>query len=344
MVDDEFVLALFEIIEGGSHDVDDPYHYPVIRVLVSASIFLYKLATDQVQLVLNEQYMVTSTAPPSSNAPPPPLTNRVIKALGTHGPAYKTFGCNLILLLNRETETSLQLLILKLLYLLFQNPSTAEYFYTNDLNVLLDIILRNLLDLPLDEPPAIALRHTYLRVLHPLLANSQMKKPPHYKRDEVLKMLRLLIASGTHFAPVDDTTVRLVKRCISVSWLDPEPEPEPEPQSKPEASPTPTPEPQPSKRTRGNGVPPPVPASRRSRANVKLHTKQSSGESTSLTGSPQKDSPLEDAESKSGQKELARKMLGMNLKDGGESSTSVLEVAAHTEKPGVQTPSRTQKV
>jgi hypothetical protein len=33
-VDDEFVTYLFEIIEQLSDDVDDPYHYPVIRVLV----------------------------------------------------------------------------------------------------------------------------------------------------------------------------------------------------------------------------------------------------------------------------------------------------------------------
>jgi hypothetical protein len=34
-VDDEFVARLFQIIEQLSDDVDDPYHYPVIRVLVS---------------------------------------------------------------------------------------------------------------------------------------------------------------------------------------------------------------------------------------------------------------------------------------------------------------------
>jgi len=33
-VDDEFVAYLFQIIEQLSDDVDDPYHYPVIRVLV----------------------------------------------------------------------------------------------------------------------------------------------------------------------------------------------------------------------------------------------------------------------------------------------------------------------
>ncbi len=35
VVDDDFCQYLFQIIEELSDDVDDPYHYPVIRVLVS---------------------------------------------------------------------------------------------------------------------------------------------------------------------------------------------------------------------------------------------------------------------------------------------------------------------
>ena len=34
-VDDEFVIYFFQMIEELSDDVDDPYHYPIIRVLVS---------------------------------------------------------------------------------------------------------------------------------------------------------------------------------------------------------------------------------------------------------------------------------------------------------------------
>lgn len=195
---------------------------------------------------------------------------------------YKTFGCNLILLLNRESETSLQLLILKVLYLIFGNLSTAEYFYTNDLHVLVDVILRNLIDLPYDSPAASALRHTYLRVLHPILTNSQISKPPYYKREELLKLLHLLVTSGTHFAPVDATTQRLVTRCTSVHWLQP-----------------------PAKEAK-NGYDAPK-------------------------------SPTE--KTVNGQKELARRALGMSVQGGGESSNSVLEIATHTEKPGVQTPS-----
>ncbi|KAL8936863.1 MAG: hypothetical protein Q9216_004706, partial [Gyalolechia sp. 2 TL-2023] len=140
--------------------------------------------------------------------------------LSTHGSRYKTFGENIILLLNRESETSLQLLILKLLYLLFTTPLTYEYFYTNDLRVLVDVMIRNLLDLPLS---AVALRHTYLRVLSPLLAHTQLKHPPHYKRDELLRLLNMMIATGgameNHFGAVDETTKRLVGRCVRVPWL-----------------------------------------------------------------------------------------------------------------------------
>ena len=37
-VTDAFILYLLEIIEGVSDDADDPYHYPVIRVLVRYQI------------------------------------------------------------------------------------------------------------------------------------------------------------------------------------------------------------------------------------------------------------------------------------------------------------------
>lgn len=201
-IDDNFIIYMFQLIESLSDDVDDPYHYPIIRVL----------------LVLNEQYMVASTiAAVDASETTQPVTNRVIKILSIHGPMFRTFGENIILLLNRETETSLQLLILKLLYLLFTTKATYEYFYTNDLRVLLDVIIRNLLDLPDESMP---LRHTYLRVLYPLLAHTQLSHPPHYKKAEILKVLQILGGEGNvHFAPADETTLRLVDRVSKVKWL-----------------------------------------------------------------------------------------------------------------------------
>ena len=217
-VDDELIASLFQIIEQLSDDVDDPYHYPVIRVLVSIPSPDSNLSINDMQLVLNEQYMVASTASPTTAEPPvQPLTNRVIKLLSLHGSGYMTFGENIILLLNRETETSLQLLILKLLYLIFTTKATYDYFYTNDLRVLLDVIIRNLLDLPNE---LISLRHTYLRVLYPLLAHTPLSQEPHYKRDEIIKVLSILGGSASrHWEPADETTLRLVERVAQVPWL-----------------------------------------------------------------------------------------------------------------------------
>lgn len=41
----------------------------------------------------------------------------------------------------------MQLLILKLLFLLFSTKGLSEYFYTNDLCVLVDVFLREIVDL-----------------------------------------------------------------------------------------------------------------------------------------------------------------------------------------------------
>ncbi|OAX85265.1 hypothetical protein ACJ72_00353 [Emergomyces africanus] len=305
LVDDDFVKHLFEIIEGLSGDVDDPYHYPVIRVL----------------LVLNEQFMVSAHDPLPERSSSVPLTNKVIKVLSMSGSAYKTFGENIILLLNRESETSLQLLTLKLLYLLFTTPPTYEYFYTNDLRVLVDILIRNLLDLPEE---AAALRHTYLRVLHPLLAYTQLRHPPHYKRDELKKLLGILVRGQfshdseehgkiLHFDDVDETTKRLVLRCSQVDWLaDPEESKQP---------------PEPKINAEGPiGI---------EEASSPITTSSASPEPISphrLTG--RRFSLSSPVSVKQGEE------LGMNLETARSSEASIVEVAAHKEKPGVTVPSR----
>lgn len=221
-VDDEFVIYLFQLIEAFSDDVDDPYHYAVIRVLVcciAPYLRCKRVLTAAIgKLVMNEQYMVASASGAvDPTAPATHITNRVVKVLSLHGPSFRTFGENIILLLNRATETSLQLIILKLLYLLFTTQATYEYFYTNDLRVLLDVIIRNLLDLPVEMN---TLRHTYLRVLAPLLSHTQLSQPPHYKRDQILSLLEILRGSGSvHFLPPEPTTLRLVERVANTPWL-----------------------------------------------------------------------------------------------------------------------------
>ncbi|WVR04292.1 hypothetical protein IAU60_001292 [Kwoniella sp. DSM 27419] len=139
--------------------------------------------------------------------------NRVLVVLMRRLGSSKTFGENMIFMLNRAENTPddlcMQLLILKILYLLFTTPGTQEYFFTNDLRVLLDVFIRELVDLP-DECEA--LRHTYLRVLYPLLNHTQLRSDP-YKRPQIKLVLRSLI-SNSHIKDINATTNRLVERCL----------------------------------------------------------------------------------------------------------------------------------
>jgi len=124
----------------------------------------------------------------------------------------------------------MQLLILKILYVLFTTKGTSEYFYTNDLRVLVDVFLREIVDLdedsesvcrPSDPPSPMShvltqLRHTYLRVLHPLLTKTQLREVP-YKRSQIVIALESLVANSP-VREVNPTTKRLVERCLGGDW------------------------------------------------------------------------------------------------------------------------------
>lgn len=244
-------------------------------------------------------------------------------------------------------ETSLQLLTLKLLYLIFTTPSTYEYFFTNDLHVLVDILIRNLLDLPEE---ASALRHTYLRVLYPLLAHTQLKNPPHYKREELRKLLNLLVRGQIsygnesekekmlHFEEVDETTRRLVGRCATVDWLrDAE---HPDTLDTPTLAVTTTIDTVLEETTQQDS---PL------EMGESLVDDHSLSRSSTIPDSPGAISPTRmdslDSRASSEAPESRRKLsavahLGMHLEPATSSSLSVQAVAAQHEKPGIITPSR----
>ncbi|EPQ28362.1 uncharacterized protein PFL1_04189 [Pseudozyma flocculosa PF-1] len=221
--DERFIHHLFDLVEDTRLHHDERFNYQLIKLIAS----------------INEQYMVSgiaiaaaAVAPLSGpgpnaaadagggSAPPTGMrpVNLVIDVLKSRLNASKTFGENLIFMLNRASSSNkedlcMQLLVLKLLYLLFTTKETACYFYTNDLKVLVDIFIRELADLP-DESES--LRHTYLRVLHPLLTNTQLCTYP-YKRPQIRRLLVGLISHG-HFKDVSATTRRLVERCLRAEW------------------------------------------------------------------------------------------------------------------------------
>jgi hypothetical protein len=70
----------------------------------------------------------------------------------------------------------MQLLVLKFLYLLFTNSGTSEYLYTNDLCVLVDVILREVVDL--DEDSESVSVSSLPSKIHPFIQTNK-KAPTH---------------------------------------------------------------------------------------------------------------------------------------------------------------------
>ncbi|KAL5514679.1 hypothetical protein ACEPAG_1995 [Sanghuangporus baumii] len=201
--DDAFIDYLFDLVEQTRHMQDETLNYSLIKLIVA----------------LNEQFMV-ATLPASGKESKhihPEENNRVLRVLMLRLNSSKTFGENMIFMLNRAgrspEDLCMQLLVLKILYLLFTTKGTSEYFYTNDLRVLVDVFLRELVDLDEDSE---SLRHTYLRVLHPLLTRTQLRSVP-YKRPQIVHTLESLI-SPSNIREVNPTTKRLVERCLSGDW------------------------------------------------------------------------------------------------------------------------------
>ncbi|KAJ7121079.1 hypothetical protein C8R44DRAFT_540530, partial [Mycena epipterygia] len=203
--DDAFIDYMFDLVEQTRQMQDETFNYSVIKLIVA----------------LNEQFMVASLSNESDKSTPPPAPsepkNRVLRVLMRRLGSSKTFGENMIFMLNRAQRTPedlcMQLLVLKILYLLFTTKGTSEYFYTNDLCVLVDVFLRELVDLD-DESES--LRHTYLRVLHPLLTKTQLRDIP-YKRPQIVFALESL-TGNSGIRDISPTTRRLVERCLSGDW------------------------------------------------------------------------------------------------------------------------------
>ncbi|KAL1742299.1 hypothetical protein HDZ31DRAFT_43559 [Schizophyllum fasciatum] len=227
-----FIDFLFDLVEQTRDMRNDAFNYSVIKLIIA----------------LNEQFMVASlhaSHSPSPSASPAPdqerqrktahrlsndpegkNQNRVLSVLMRRLGSSKTFGENVIFMLNRSKRTpedlTTQLLLLKILYLLFTTKGTEDFFYTNDLFVLVDVFLRELGDLmDVDETDAThgSLRHTYLRVLHPLLTKTELREVP-YKRAQLAYLLESIVSADGRGATkeVGPTTRRLAERCLGGEW------------------------------------------------------------------------------------------------------------------------------
>ncbi|VVT51615.1 uncharacterized protein SAPINGB_P003155 [Magnusiomyces paraingens] len=144
------------------------------------------------------------------------LENKVFNTLCLHKDQYRTFGENIVFLLNRSPDNTLQLMVLKFLYLIFTTPATYEYLYLNDLKVIVDVFIRELYNLSSDEENLI---HTYLRVLHPLLLHTELRRE-RYKAKELVSLLEGMSENASRYCiDISETTQRLAYRCLFVDWI-----------------------------------------------------------------------------------------------------------------------------
>ncbi|KAI8877617.1 hypothetical protein K501DRAFT_229938 [Backusella circina FSU 941] len=169
-----------DLVEGTRGDDDESFNYDVIRLIT----------------VLNEQFLMSNQE------------NVLIQVLQQR--RADTFSANLIFMLNRSDDTVIQMLIVKSLYCIVTTPTLYEYFYTNDLYVLIDIILRVLCDL--GDTKAQTLRDAYLRLLEPMLQNTQLRNTP-YKQHDIHRTLMSLVNPSMQ-RKVHSTTKRIVTRIL----------------------------------------------------------------------------------------------------------------------------------
>ncbi|PKY24344.1 hypothetical protein RhiirB3_412855 [Rhizophagus irregularis] len=200
LIDELFLNHLLDLVEKTRDDEDETFNYSVICLILS----------------FNEQFMLAAMSQEEEECDDW-NPNTVLRVLGERIGSSKTFSENVIFMLNRTVDHNIQMLILKLLYEIFTTPETYEYFYTNDLRVLIDVFIRELYDLPEESE---ALRHTYLRVLYPLIINTQLSQH-RYKQHQIYSLLLDLIGTSMkqQFKPISPTTKRLVDRCLMTEYL-----------------------------------------------------------------------------------------------------------------------------
>ena len=180
---------------------DDTFNYSVIKLIVSIPILCpgYKLPTRSLQVALNEEFMVaglgeeeSKTIPEKKAEEAPEPKNRIIRVMMRRLGSCRTFGENMVFMLNRASESyfctfycfssfslershddyCVKLLILKMLYLIFSTNGTSQYFYTNDLCVLMDVFLRELADLDEESESVCFLSFCYHQYCFNLLYSS----------------------------------------------------------------------------------------------------------------------------------------------------------------------------
>ncbi|XP_012549543.1 NCK-interacting protein with SH3 domain isoform X1 [Bombyx mori] len=141
-----------------------------------------------------------------------PFDNILLNALETRDMA-KTFCEKVLLLLNREEdpvrifehEPAPTHSVLKLVIDLFSRKKTADHFYTNDVKVAIDIVVRQLADLS----PGDTRRQQYLKILQGVIRNTDYGSHLH-RRDDLLRCFARIFCEEGECSREDQALVRAI--------------------------------------------------------------------------------------------------------------------------------------
>ncbi|KAL3232889.1 Protein LDB17 [Nakaseomyces bracarensis] len=218
----ELLFLVFKYGKCGVENVqiiDDFFTYFLMNSIRSDTTEdMLNNAQFKLLLALNEQYILFSKKYE--------IENKVFKCL-LNSSVSKRFVELLLLKFNRVVEPSLQIMMCKLIYLVVtttENNVAMNFFYLNDLNVFIDVLIRELQNVNEKQE---FLRNTFLRVILPLLKNTEISVT-HYRKDDLTDLFLYLsklenICDNCHISAEHETTVRLAKRCLTdVEWMDTE--------------------------------------------------------------------------------------------------------------------------
>ncbi|QLQ79150.1 hypothetical protein HG537_0B04980 [Torulaspora globosa] len=196
--------------------IDDFFVYYLMTSIRSDTVTdMFNNTQFKLLLALNEQYMILSKEYEIENKVFVYLTNDAVTTKFTE---------LLLLKFNRVQDKSLQIMMCKILYLILttdQGKIAKSFFYLNDLNVLVDVLIREIENIPENEE---TLRNYFLRIMEPLFQNTQLSET-HYRKDDLVKVL-VYLSSVDNFCTSDKIlkehriTAKLASRILErVEWL-----------------------------------------------------------------------------------------------------------------------------
>ncbi|KAJ2554180.1 pre-rRNA processing [Coemansia sp. RSA 1933] len=209
-INDDFLVYLLEYVESMRYAESDMYNNtgtklvvalneqflrPAGRARIQSSARSDEASSPPLSISRSMDFTTLPHSQPAASQTKKPEerqseTTPVVAILARRTDCCKTFTENLVFLLNRETEALTQTLILNMLACILATDSTSDILYTNDMHVLVDILIRDLSNL--SEGTHQRLRQAYLRVVCALLRNRLFLAARHRLSDIELCLVNIL--------------------------------------------------------------------------------------------------------------------------------------------------------